>query len=111
MMRNLFLLLTIVGTAACGIEIDIDGDDGAGDPCQPMCRAQAAAGCASFSADNCLRSCRALYNAAPRCTAQLDAVTRCAARSTYACVDGRPTINTCRAEADAAGRCMGPATR
>ena len=111
MTRNLCLLLTILSTAACGIELDVDGDLSDRDPCASMCAAQAAAGCAGFSADSCRRACRALYDAAPRCGAQLDAVTRCAARSAYTCSNGRPTIQTCRAEADTAGRCIDDARR
>lgn len=111
MMRTL-LLLSIVGTLACGIEVDIDGDDhGTSDPCGAMCGAQAAAGCSNFSLQTCQRSCLALYNAAPRCAAELDAVTRCAAGSRYVCTDGRPTIDACRAEVDAAGRCMNAQAR
>lgn len=106
MTRNLLLLLlSIVGTVACGIDIDLD-DSSERDPCDAMCLAQASASCASFSMSRCQSACRSLYATAPRCEAALDAVTRCAARSTYTCTDGRPTITTRVAEVDAAGRCM-----
>ena len=111
MMRTL-LLLSIVGTLACGIEVDIDGDDdGAGDPCGAMCAAQAAASCPNFSMQTCQRSCLALYNAAPRCAAALDTLTRCAARSRYVCTDGRPMADACHPEVAAASACMNPSAR
>ena len=105
MKRTLLLLLSIVSTLACGIDIELDGD-AERDPCDAMCLAQAAAGCADFSMNTGQRACRSLYAAAPACEAQLDALTTCAARSRYACSDGRPRIDACRAESDAAGRCM-----
>jgi hypothetical protein len=106
MMRTL-LLLSIVGTLACGIDIDLDGgDDAASDPCGAMCLAQAAANCPGFSMQSCQRTCLGLYNAAPRCTDALDALTRCAAHSRYACTDGRPMADACHVEVVAASACM-----
>lgn len=111
MMRTL-LLLSIVGTLACGIDLDLDGDDDStSDPCGAMCLAQSAAGCPNFSTQSCQRTCLGLYSAAPRCTAELDALTRCAARSHYVCSDGRPRIDVCTAELDAATRCMNASQR
>jgi hypothetical protein len=105
MKRNLLILLAIVGTLACGIDIDLD-DSSERDPCDAMCLAQASASCASFSMNRCQSACRSLYAATPRCEAELDAAMRCASRSTYTCTDGRPTITSCVAELDATGRCL-----
>mgnify|MGYP001405731816 CR=1 FL=1 len=103
MKRNL-LLLSIVSTLGCGIDITLD--DVGRTPCEAMCDAQASAGCAGFSTARCESACGAFYTQAPRCEAALDAAMLCAARSTYACTDGRPTAASCRAEVQAAGRCI-----
>ena len=93
--------LSMLSTGCGDIEVPLSAT-----LCEDMCEAQSRAACGSFNATTCQRSCRAIYQQAPRCEAQLDAALRCGIASGYTCSGSLTRVRGCETEGRAMMSCL-----
>lgn len=79
--------------------------------CEDACEAQARAACGGTSRATCERACRAVYQGAPSCEAQIDRALRCAVATGYVCSGSLARVNGCVPEGAAMMTCLDAAAR
>lgn len=107
LLTSLFVATLSALSTGCGdIEVPLSAT-----LCEDACEAQSRASCGGQSRTTCERACRAVYQGAPSCEAQIDRALRCAVAAGYVCSGSLARVNGCEPEGAAMMSCLDAASR